>query len=242
MMYYTPDGRIESSFFPKALYAHGFTTKQHGNLHSPNKIEQYLSSMDIDPKTVTQMRQVHKTNVQIIEEDAVGRIIPQTDGLIYSKKNKYAATVVVRVADCVPLLFADKTMQIIGVAHSGWKGTLGHIAQRMIHTFVLLGSDPKNIMVAIGPSICGKCYEVGSDIAQKFDHEFSNGIERRNGRFFIDLRRAILEDLERSGVEKKHVDGDKNFCTYEQDEMFYSYRRKKDQFGEIIGYIGISGI
>ena len=77
-------------------------------------------------------------------------------------------------ADCVPLYFVDPKKQAIGLAHSGWRGTVNRMGARMIEEMKRqFGSNPGDLLVAVGPSICVDCYEVGEDVAGEFSKGFS---------------------------------------------------------------------
>ena len=116
--------------------------------------------------------QTHTTNVRVITEEDRGKGIlrPQdysdVDGMI---TNVPGIVLVTSYADCVPLYFVDPVRKAIGLSHSGWKGTVGHIGQKTVEKMhEVYGSEPKDIVAAIGPSICQSCYEVSDDVAEAF--------------------------------------------------------------------------
>ena len=105
--------------------------------------------------------QTHTTNVRVITEEDRGKGIlkPQdysdVDGMI---TNVPGIVLVTSYADCVPLYFVDPVRKAIGLSHSGWKGTVGHIGQKTVWKMhEVYGSEPKDIVAAIGPSICQSC-------------------------------------------------------------------------------------
>ena len=122
--------------------------------------------------------QVHDVNIYIVKEEDAGKgIIKESDiknidGLVTNVKN---IPLITFYADCVPLFFYDKVNKVVGLAHSGWKGTVGNIANEMIKTMInQYGSNSDNIVVAIGPSICMDCYEISEDVAIKFEAKYTD--------------------------------------------------------------------
>ncbi len=238
------DGVYRSSLFesiPSLL--HGFTTKQQGDLGEVSPMMGFFDSLDITPNRITMQRQIHGGTVHVVENGDIGKTaIQESDGLIYQKDATGKQPVlVVRTGDCIPLLFVDPANQIIGAVHTGWKGTAEHISRKMIETFISLQSQAQNIRVAIGPSICGNCYTVSQERAETFQTSLPDAKESM--RFFentwhIDIAKATIIDLESFGLPRDHIDYDETLCTLEHPDLFYSYRRKTEPFGEIIGYIG----
>ena len=93
-------------------------------------------------------------------------------------------------ADCVPLYFADPVNHAIGLSHSGWRGTVQKIGavtiEKMSEEY---GSNPKDLKVAIGPSICQECYEVSEDVIEEFEKVFDK--KYRNRLFYRKRKRKI---------------------------------------------------
>ncbi len=120
---------------------------------------------------VTGTVQTHTVNVRRVTEEDRGKVAfrkedySDVDGLVTNEKGIILA---VFTADCVPLYFVDPVKEAIGLAHSGWRGTVGNMAGIMVERMKKeFGSDPKDLIVAIGPSICRKCYEVDETVAAK---------------------------------------------------------------------------
>jgi YfiH family protein len=152
------------------------------------------------------------------------------DGIL---TNKNDITLFMRFADCVPILLWDPVVEVIGIAHAGWQGTSQKITQGIVEKMVeRYGSDPKNILAAIGPSICQDCYEVGTEVKAAFDSKFGKSAERffrdKNGRLFLDLWKANQQTLKNAGVEKIEVSEQ---CTACHIEDWYSYRAENGRTG-----------
>jgi YfiH family protein len=148
-------------------------------------------------------------------------------------------------ADCVPLLAVAPKAKLSGVAHAGWRGTIGNIAKNLIDTMVAHGADITDIKVAIGPAIGFECYNVGADRAKLFTDVFGTNADivvERAGTWFLHLAAANKKQLLDAGVSPEHID-QLAVCTSCHAEGLYSYRKNTDpQYGEIAGVIGFSSI
>jgi len=130
-------------------------------------------AMGFDMNSIVTSDQTHTNNVRKVTEKDRGKgiVIPRdytdTDGMITNVPGLVLATF---YADCVPLYFADPANHAIGLSHSGWRGTVQKIGavtiEKMSEEY---GSNPKDLKVAIGPSICQECYEVSEDVIEEFD-------------------------------------------------------------------------
>jgi YfiH family protein len=247
MIQLSNDGVFKSTrvdTIPKIV--HGFTTRQFGNMNDIHSRTGFMKSHGIDPDTTVSQEQIHGSTIHRVTPDEFGTVVKHSDGLVYKVSDIEVKhpILVVRVGDCIPLLFVDAKAHIIGVAHAGWKGTVQHIGKKMIRTFLKLGANIHDIFVIMGPGICQKCYEVSDDVAGQFQKEFLNHekiLYRENKKWKLDLTEANYQDCIDVGIDDTHIDFDKTLCTYEKKDLFYSWRRKSEQFGELMGYIGYTG-
>jgi hypothetical protein len=245
MIQLSNDGVFRSTLldnFPKI--AHGFTTRQFGNMNAVETRELFMKNHNIHPDLSVSQKQIHGSVIHTVTPDEFGKVVLNSDGILYKNENTTKHPIlIVRVGDCVPLLFFDPKTQIIGVAHAGWKGTVRHIAKEMIRAFIGSGADAGNILVLMGPSICQKCYEVSDDVAIQFQKEFPNNKTQSKveQKWHVDLVEANYQDCKDLHIDNAHIDCNKTLCTYEKKELFYSWRRKTEPFGEIMGYIGYTG-
>lgn len=228
---------------PLPQVLHGFTTRQFGNMNQVDTRKLFMKNHNLNPDAAVSQEQIHGSIIHTVAPAELGTVVQNSDGLVYKDSDNHSnhPILLVRVGDCVPLLFFDPKTRIIGAAHAGWKGTVGHIAKEMIRAFVGLGANVRDILVIMGPSICQKCYTVAGDVAMQFQKEFSNNqkiIHATENKWNIDLIEANYQDCIDVGVDGSHIDFDKQLCTYEKKELFYSWRRKDEPFGEIMGYIG----
>jgi hypothetical protein len=142
----------------------------------------------------------------------------------------------VTVADCVPILLCDPRVPAVGVVHAGWRGTASGIlaaaVRRMQEEF---GTDPAALLAFIGPAAGACCYEVGSEVADRFDAQF---LHRHGEHALVDLKSANRTQLLGAGLQPGHIEVDPS-CTIEESARFHSYRRDGNRSGRMMGVIGI---
>lgn len=146
------------------------------------------------------------------------------DALVTIQPQKIIA---ILTADCVPILFADRKKKIVAAAHSGWKGAFSGIIQNTIQSMCNKGSDVRDIIVATGPAIAQKSYEVSAEFRDNFLSKSSNNKNlfidsERNGFYLFDLKgfvHGILREFPLHAIDI-HLDD-----TYEHQDLYYSYRR-----------------
>ena len=158
------------------------------------------------------MEQVHGNVVATIDGQIVSP--PTADALVTRKTGIGLA---VMVADCIPLLFASP--QTVAAVHVGRKGLMNGVALAAIQE--MRSFDSTEISAVVGPSICGQCYEVSQDVYDDVTKSFPLAASKtRDGGFALDLSRALIAQLQSSGVKVV----DEGRCTFE-DKNLYSYRR-----------------
>lgn len=142
-------------------------------------------------------------------------------------------------ADCVPILFYDPIHKAVGACHSGWRGTKGKILQNVAEEMRKhFSSNPAEILVAIGPSICKEQYVVSEDLALSFLEDYpglgedtASPIQRiSKDKFQLDLwdlNRRIAQDC---GIKEEHI-SISGYCTMENPELFFSHRYSQGKRG-----------
>ncbi|WP_124727700.1 peptidoglycan editing factor PgeF [Staphylospora marina] len=239
----------------------GFTARKRGEdencrnyaLHVGDAPEQTLENrrklallLGMSEDAWTCGEQVH--GVQIVEvtrsergrgKDSRTTAFPDTDGMFTAEPGVLLASY---YADCVPLYFWAPDVQIVGVAHAGWKGTVGGIARRMVDKLAGRGVDPGRLRVAIGPSVGPCCYEVDERVIRPLEDMLGDltGVAEATlpGKWQLDLKRANREILIRTGIRPEHV-LTSGWCTCCHDAHFYSHRRDKGKTGRMTAWIGI---
>ena len=189
--------------------------------------------------------QTHTTNVRrVTAEDAGKGIVKERDytdidGLITNEPGLVLSTF---YADCVPLYFVDPVHRAIGMSHSGWKGTVGKMGAATITAMKReFGTEAKDLVCAIGPSICQDCYEVSEDVADAFKEAFpghADGIllDKKNGKYQLDLWRANEIVLTEAGVLKENI-AVTNICTCCNPDLLFSHRASHGKRGNLGAFI-----
>ena len=188
--------------------------------------------------------QTHGTEIGIINEDFIQKnfaeradLLNGVDALITKEPN---VCIGVTTADCVPLIFYDPQLEVIAVAHAGWRGTCGRIAEKVVKRMQEeFGSHPQHINVVIGPSISGTVYNVGTELIDNFSSAgfpVAEIFNTNNELIYLDLWRANQWLLESMGVPADHIQISE-ICTYTQHEKFFSARRLGLKSGRMLSAI-----
>jgi len=147
-------------------------------------------------------------------------------------------------ADCVPVLFYDPVSKAIGIAHAGWKGTVHNITHEILTAMKhCYGSEPQNVLAAIGPSICKDCYEVSEDVCQIFKEAYPDHLSQiispnQNDRWQLDLWEANRINLIQEGVLASHIFVT-DVCTKCNHPLLYSHRATGPKRGLLAAFISL---
>lgn len=189
--------------------------------------------------------QTHTTNVRPVGKEDLGKGITRprdykdVDGMITDQPGVLLATF---YADCVPLYFVDPVHKAIGLSHSGWRGTVGRMGQATVEAMERsFGSQPKDLLCAIGPSICQDCYEVSRDVAEAFIFAFPTHEKEilqagAIGKYQLDLWKANEIVLTEAGVLKEHIDL-AGLCTCCNSSILFSHRASKGKRGNLGAFL-----
>jgi YfiH family protein len=134
------------------------------------------------------------------------------------------------VADCLPVLFCDKTGSVVAAAHAGWRGLAAGVLHNTVAAMRHTGAHPSDILAYIGPGIGPAAFEVGDDVRAAYVSRDAAAAAaaftpQANGKWLADLPGLARRALEQCGVTAIYGG---NLCTYSHPERFYSYRRDKD--------------
>lgn len=203
-------------------------------------------AIGFNPEAVVLSAQTHTTNVIRVgyKERGLGitrdKIYSDVDGMITNEKGIMLSC---SFADCVPLYLVDPKAGAIGLSHSGWRGTVGKIGkitvEKMQEEF---GCNPKDILAAIGPSICMDCYEVSEDVAQQFKEAYDNEVigrmllEKENGKYQLNLWEACRENFLEAGIMPEHIVMPQ-ICTCCNPELLYSHRASHGKRGALASFL-----
>ena len=192
--------------------------------------------------------QTHTTNVRrVTAEDAGKGIVKERDytdidGLITNEPGLVLSTF---YADCVPLYFVDPVHRAIGMSHSGWKGTVGKMGAATITAMKReFGTEAKDLVCAIGPSICQDCYEVSEDVILEFQNAFNEKYWNRlfykkdNGKYQLNLWEANRIIFLEAGIQEEHISMP-GICTCCNPDFLFSHRASHGKRGNLAAFLGI---
>lgn len=191
--------------------------------------------VDIPKENIYLPIQKHTNKIHVLESDFSPVI---ADAVLTAEKN---ILIGVQVADCVPILLYDRDKWIIGAVHAGWRGTAAHILKNTIRTMQeRFSSSPKDILIAIGPSIRQCCYDVDNDVKTAIQSATGEGAYYHNSgnKYFIDLSSANRIQALSMGVLQQNI-WQSDECTFCNPDRFYSYRYTKNFTGRQGGFIGM---
>lgn len=162
--------------------------------------------------------QTHSCNIAIIEADGAIPNLDDTDAIICMAEGMKIG---VRTADCVPVVVCAPDIRAVAAIHAGWKGSLGCVVDKTLKRLMSLGADPSLAEAAFGPSICGDCYEISTDLADRFSDKgyYDCFVSGRH----IDLESVNRKQLLAAGILAERIHP-KRFCTFES-EFLPSWRR-----------------
>jgi YfiH family protein len=174
-----------------------------------------------------------------VTESKRGTRIGNVDALI---TNLPSVPLMLRFADCVPVMFFDPAHRAIGIAHAGWRGTVAKVAANTVRAMgEAFGSKPDELCACVGPSIGPCCYEIGLDVIARVRQAFPEPVDLlipRNGSHYFDLWDANARLLRELGVAEIEVAG---VCTSDHTEDFYSWRRENARTGRFAAVIALDG-
>jgi polyphenol oxidase len=214
------------AFFSERLknagFRHGFSTKA----ASSDDVDRMVSVAAGELKGV---KQVH--SARVVEMRAGASTSEEADAIV----SREGVAISIRTADCVPILVADESTGAVAAIHAGWRGVVSGVVPNAVE---MLARDRSKWIAAIGPCICGTCFEVGADVAEQIANASDASVitKRVGEKAFVDLRRAVRIQLTRLGVLDSAIE-DVAGCTYHEKALFFSYRRDGANAGRLIAAI-----
>jgi YfiH family protein len=250
-------------FTKTGLVTHGFTTRIGGQgvppydtlnlaFHVGDEPQTVIANrqivcnaLDVQMKNIVSAQQVHGVNVRIVLSNDAGRgafayntAIPDTDGLITNLPGLLLSTF---YADCVPLFILDPVQKAAATVHAGWKGTVARIGALAVKKMAdAFGTDPKDCLVGIGPSIGLCCYEVDEPVIARFRKEFDWHdlvLENNsNGRARLNLWEANRKIMVEAGIAANNIEL-ASVCTCCNRDTLFSYRGENGTTGRMGAFI-----
>lgn len=197
---------------------------------SRDEIRKILQGMsDYQFKKIISPRQTHTNNVVVINEDNLDNELQDVDGVITKLKG---VALTIATADCQSIILYDKKNEVIGNIHSGWKGTLNKILSNGINLMIKeFSSNVEDIIVCIGPSIMGCCFEVDKDVVDMFTNNFDDieefiklgEVKDGKQKYYIDTIGINKRELINLGILEENIYLS-NVCTKCSSDTYYSYR------------------
>jgi len=246
-------GYVQCSELNDSSVIQGFSNQKAGNmaLHTGESLERvmanhrrFLRCLGLEDYPLIAGYQVHGTRVALVDGSYpsksvmdVADLIPETDALITREPGLALA---VFTADCMPVFFYDPRTPAIGIAHAGWRGTLHEISRITLEAMVeAFGTNPADCRIGLGPAICGKCFQVGDELADIFNEKYPDAVRREDNGTFVDLAAVNTMILQQAGVPQSAI-VQSNICTICHSEPFFSYRATKTT-GRMMGVIALRG-
>jgi len=193
-------------------------------------------------KNLILLNQIHSNKFYFINKNYKFKKKKLIGDALITNVKKIALGVV--VADCVPVLIYDKNLKIISAIHAGWKGAYKEIIKKVVKFFIKKGSNTKNLVAVVGPSISEKSYEVQKDFKSKFlkkDKQSKFFFKIRKNKTYFGLNKYIYYHLKKLGIKNLEIIR-KN--TFDPKNNFFSARRsiqnKENDYGRNISVIMIN--
>lgn len=208
--------------------------------------KRFCNAAGFEYETLVASSQDHHTFVRVCTKDECGigirkpKDIMSVDALVTNEKG---VTIVTYYADCTPLFFVDTKRKAIGLAHAGWRGTVAKIGEQVINTMRdNFGTDPADLVCAIGPAISKCCYEVDKACADNF---YALGLDdskfvfpQENGKYMVDLLETNRQILVSCNVNPENITLS-DLCTRCNSELLWSHRATNGKRGTMAAFMTI---
>ena len=200
-------------------------------------------SLAVPRDRILRVRQVHGRQVRVVRAERPGVVdtaaLPDGDAIVSNVPGMALAVV---VADCVPLLLVDARAGAAAAIHAGWRGTCAGVARAAVDAMTdAWGTNPADIVAALGPGIGPADYEVGASLLDAFSQAghadaVPRWFSRDNGVLRLDLGRANVDQLEAAGVSPERIVGS-GLSTFAHPEWLESYRRDGAKAGRMVAAV-----
>lgn len=195
-------------------------------------VNEIIRNENMNLQNSVSLKQIHSDIFYEVSNENKGDVLnKEGDALITSTSGM---PIGVYTADCVPVILIDSKQKIISVVHAGWKGTEKKIVKKTLEYMLeSKNSNVSDIIAIIGPHIGKCCYEVGIEVADKFEYKSVKG-----NSYYLDLGMENYEQIESLGVEDNNI-FTLSLCTYCNNDLLHSYRKDGHLCGRIATYIEI---
>lgn len=245
---------LQSPSFP---FHHGFPTREGGVSGGPyaslncgvntddrpdhvaRNLVRLAELAQVAPGGVRTVHQVHGIAVAEAPAAAEGSAqVPapfaEADGLVTA----HAGLVLgIRTADCVPILLADEANGLAAAAHAGWRGTIDGVLSQTVAALVMRGAKAGGLSVVLGPHIRRCCFEVGREVAKRFESKVgSAAVVPQGDRYRVDLALTLRHELSALGVREVDDVGGCTSC----DARYFSHRRDRGVTGRHLSFVRLA--
>jgi hypothetical protein len=219
----------------------------------------FQSALGANNLELIPLKQIHSDVIRVFSHPAAD---PSKGDA--SATNRPGLLLAIQTADCVPILLVDPKKRAVAAVHAGWRGTQARLTQKAVGRMQFeYGSNPKDLLAAIGPSIGPCCYEVAADFVAKFTAQFADAAdyfdEPRSGEepnplqwlnmkppghqpppknVHLDLAKANLSQLLVAGLLSKNIYVS-DLCTACHTSLLFSHRREGPRSGRLMSAIGL---
>lgn len=204
------------------------------------------SALNLNKDKIVRTKQVHKNKITVVSEKDIldknfkERVFKGSDGLITNIPGVILTTL---HADCMALFMVDPVLKVVGLAHAGWRGTVSKIAKSLLEMFINnYGSNPENIVCALGPAIGKCCFEVDKDTFEEFKKigisDFEKCYISKENKYYIDSIEVNKKILIESGVKSENI-FKSDVCTSCNHDLLFSHRASGGKRGNNLAFITI---
>ncbi|MDO4280621.1 MAG: peptidoglycan editing factor PgeF [Peptococcaceae bacterium] len=221
------------STFPYASLNLGLHTGDNISTVRDNR-DRFLREFGISPGEAVSLHFIHSNHVLPVSERDGGKgyhtgddALGNADGMITNIPRR---ALVITYADCIPILFYDPAHRAIGACHAGWRGTAAGIAMETVKTMQrIYGTNPADLLAAVGPGIDPDHFEVGQDVYDAVSVHTPNPArlfrDKGGGKYLFDIWQANIDQLTTTGVPRAQITLI-DLSTYSRDDLFFSHRRR----------------
>ncbi|AOS84877.1 hypothetical protein BIU88_12510 [Chlorobaculum limnaeum] len=201
--------------------------------HVRENYRRLCAYLGISPESIVTTGQVHGTEIALVTApgnlDGYDALITNTRGLLVG----------IMTADCYPILIHDRRTGASGAAHAGWQGAAGRIAEKTVQAMrESFGTLPQDCLAWVGTGISGERYEIGGEVAARFDSRYLKPAPSGEGKHLLDLSAASRDQLLEAGLPSEQVQRSE-YCSYRDADLFFSYRRDNGKTGRMLALIGV---
>lgn len=221
----------------------GFHTDDKNKIVKKNRGKTYRS-LNLSPDDIIFAEQIHSNNIKLVDINDKGSggynynsSIKNMDGLISTDNSIILGGL---FADCIPIYVMDKNRGYFALIHAGWKGTYNNILLETINFFKYnLGSELKDLLIVMGPSISEENYEVKYDLIKKFKAKYNttlNYYRKNNNSYWLNLKKLNKAIALDNGIKKENL-YISQLCTFNRKKLFYSHRRDSGKTGRMAAFL-----